>query len=659
MTSPLLLVVPPVIDPRSTYLGVSMLAGRLAANSIAFEIEDHNVRFFDWFVSSDKAQYLYQATGNDLFKRIERDIDWAKALLRGSQFYVDAYRNKARNLIDLYCRASGLLYPKSDFRMHSYSYDGVENSAAELLNAIANPERNPFDEYYHSELFPKARSESQLIAISITNNHQLFPGLRLARLSKQRGKKVIVGGACVTKIMQAINRNSQFFENFDVSVFFEGEDFIEDICRDSGSELQSGRYRGTYSVIGDKGIVYHEDAAPIPSHSWSKPIFSDIDLARAFRPRAVLPVITGKGCSWGRCVFCTIPDSSGAGEKIHRDDDISKAVSIIEQLQSDYSCDHFLLTDENFSCRRQVHFAEELLRRGHSISWISYSRFEVGYTLEVCRKLKASGCKKLLVGLEAVSNETLKRMKKGTTREVIERNLRAFALAEIPVHLYCMAGFPGQDLQDAIQTLAFVIDYIRKTPSSLVSASFSEFMLSKGSGIFNNPTEFGVRITSNSDDDLLTSQFETLTPDDVQWGQFRKQANKLIVQEFDDDGMVGWEEFSLLLADRPRNNRKGCRIAGIGQEDWTRYKINLRPRERFSVCSKAADGALLVSLDTFKSITVSDAIVRGLSAFEDGATLAENYIRFTKNGAQIPPSYFLGVAESLQSAGLISVDSSR
>jgi anaerobic magnesium-protoporphyrin IX monomethyl ester cyclase len=657
----LALITPPVIDPRSSYLGVAMLAGRLAADGQFFMQIDANLRFFDWFVSARTATRLCKETGNAMFADIAPELDWAKSVLRGSAFYDQRKRDRARNIIDLYCRSTGIRYAKSDMRTHSYSYDHAENSESLLIKAIDNPENNPFDEYYEEDLFVRLRAGSvSCAALSITNSHQLFPGFLLARRLKNLGIGVVVGGACVTKMRENIRRNPDFFNFFDVAVFFEGDDCIGEIARHGIEAFKGDGALASFSMLVGSNIYNVERAQSVQPSGWRTPVFVPADCNLAFRPRNVLPTLTAKGCSWGRCTFCTIPATSGAGGELHRDLGAHASALMVHRLQTEYECSHFVVTDENFSARRQLEFAQGLLAQNLSISWLSYSRFDQAYTDDVCQTIRASGCRKLLIGLESVNDETLRHMKKGVTRRIINSNVERFIEARLPIHLYCMVGFPGESIDDATNTLEFVLEFIRRSPSCLVSASFSEFMLTKGSEVYLNPAQYGVRLLGDPEDDLITCDYAYLDGSDTQkWTEFRKFANKLIVQEFGYQGMVGWEEYALLLDDHDRDPAevgvKHLELINLPPADWNRYRVAKPPISYYKTCTSSPQGILVTNLDSYKSLTLSTDAYEIFSLLARAENLQRDYCAVS-SATQITEERFADLIARLCSGGLIQID---
>ncbi len=72
-----------------------------------------------------------------------------------------------------------------------------------------------------------------------------------------------------------------------------------------------------------------------------------------------------------------------------------------------------------------------------------------------CRRLRASGCVLLKLGLESGSQAVLDAMAKGIRLELMERTLAALSRAGIATYVYLLFGTPSESLVEARQTLDF------------------------------------------------------------------------------------------------------------------------------------------------------------------------------------------------------------
>lgn len=175
--------------------------------------------------------------------------------------------------------------------------------------------------------------------------------------------------------------------------------------------------------------------------------YSLIDVPRYFalKGRRQLDYIASQGCRF-RCAFCADPfvyQRQWVGLEPER------IGTEIEEWWRIHGFDDVNFQDETFftSTPRVAAIAEEFVRRKLPIRWAATMRADQGArlepgTLELCKR---SGLRRVLVGVEAGSNEMLRRIKKDITIEqVLETAARCKALG-IRVRFPFIVGFPDED----------------------------------------------------------------------------------------------------------------------------------------------------------------------------------------------------------------------
>ncbi|WP_424965390.1 B12-binding domain-containing radical SAM protein [Dinoroseobacter sp. S375] len=652
----LALISPPVVDPRSTYLGSAILSGHLSRFQVDHTTRDANLDFFDWLFTQKTAEGYANASNDALLRYLSLELEPAKAILKGNGFFDVQSRNKARNVLDLYCRALSVVFPDMDLRLHRFSYGGIERSAKLLSDALRSEKPNIFHDYYEYFLRTAQSDLEERVAVSITNSDQLFPGLMLGKYLKDRGHEVAVGGACVTKLREHFLSKNSFSDCFDVAVFFEGEEAIIKFALSGTTAFETTGW-ANFVVHQGRDTISSSYGKSLKPSSWASPKFSNSETKKALRPKNVLPILTSKGCSWGQCTFCTIPESSGAGPELVRNAVLQNSVSCIERLQRDNDCSNFIVVDENFPASRQVQFSEYLSSKKVCVNWLAYARFEREFTNENCLTIRKAGCRKLLIGLETTSNRVLKLMKKGVTRKIIEANLTAFRKSGIAVHLYGMVGFPGQKLSEAIETLEFVIQWLRSSENALDSASFSEFNLNTSSPIGRDPASYNLIISSDRNDDIISSTYHEADGSEVtDWVEFRKVANERIVSEFGERSMVGWEEYSLLLADRCDDKfrnfeaRPRLTVSTLENHDIRRHEVR-----SFETCKHHKQGYLLLNDETSQSMFVSRALQGMLDHTPTHGSAASLFQRAQAAYPNLTEEAFAHIMNGLARNGIVAI----
>jgi anaerobic magnesium-protoporphyrin IX monomethyl ester cyclase len=129
-------------------------------------------------------------------------------------------------------------------------------------------------------------------------------------------------------------------------------------------------------------------------------------------PWPFIDIMTGRGCSWGKCTFCLWPKTYRQ-KYITRDiEDVMDEIAWIEQTKIFKG---IMVEDDNLPSWRALEFAMAKQKRGLKIPWSCLTRAELPE--ETLREMEASGLLNLHVGYESGSNKTLKKINKGLTKE--------------------------------------------------------------------------------------------------------------------------------------------------------------------------------------------------------------------------------------------------
>jgi hypothetical protein len=384
----------------------------------------------------------------------------ALADLRDPVAFYDPHRHHlARTCLLAACERISAGHERVDYSFSNaiYRIDGIDSSRlADLAAATADPGLNLFEPLYRDSVLPElARDRPDVVGVSILNGQQILPGLRLARVIKEAGHFVVIGGTVYSKFVPELLRRPEFFELFcDGLVPYEGETAFVSLLHELDGRRDLTRVpnlmvldrHGTPSI----GPTRAEDVARLPT-----PDFGDLPLRDYLAPAPVLPLLLGKGCYFNRCKFCDIPFINSVAEQPYRVRPPERVAGDVATLRDRHGARCFELTDETLSPRSLVHLGEALAARGVDARFVGYARFERGFTPDVCERLYAMGLRKLFFGLESANQATLDHMRKGIRVETAYRVLRACRDAGIGYHVFSIIGFPEEPESSARDTLRF------------------------------------------------------------------------------------------------------------------------------------------------------------------------------------------------------------
>ncbi|WP_028213203.1 B12-binding domain-containing radical SAM protein [Paraburkholderia mimosarum] len=184
----------------------------------------------------------------------------------------------------------------------------------------------------------------------------------------------------------------------------------------------------------------------------SRPDYSQVRFSEYFAPQPVVNVQASRGCYWNKCTFCDAASTYSAYVA-------KKAEAFVDEIESiirTTNARHFFLNDEAVAPSVLRAFAAELVRRRLEIHWTAEARLEKSITRSDLELIRASGCLKLMFGVESASQRMLDAMDKGVSVTEMDRILREAHDAGIVLRIFCIGGFPGEKAEELEATKAFV-----------------------------------------------------------------------------------------------------------------------------------------------------------------------------------------------------------
>lgn len=197
------------------------------------------------------------------------------------------------------------------------------------------------------------------------------------------------------------------------------------------------------------------------------------------------------GCYWAKCAFC---DTSLDYIGNYYAPNAPTVVDRMERVMEQTGRSGFHFVDEALPPKLLGEVAEEILRRGLTLSFWGNIRFEKAYTAELCDLLAEAGMVAVSGGLEVASDRLLNLMNKGVTIDQTINACRHFRDAGIMVHTYLMYGFPTETLQESVDALETVR---RMFDEGIVQSAFwHRYAMTCHSPSGLNPERYGIRRTT-------------------------------------------------------------------------------------------------------------------------------------------------------------------
>jgi len=274
--------------------------------------------------------------------------------------------------------------------------------------------------------------------------------------------------------------------SFDVLMFGEGDESVPALLRalmnHEGMDVLAGACFP--SGHGPKWRNACRPSVP-PFQSPPTPIFDASTLKRYEYP--VLPVMATRGCSWGRCRFCS-------HVRAYRERTPSQLVDELHCQVRRYGITAFHFHDNLLNGSRSFlrDLCMELIMRGPAIRWMCQARPTL--TREEISLMKEAGCRSICFGCESGSQTVLDGMDKGVRRGAIAAALEGASALGVGVSTTWIAGFPGETKEDALATREF----LEECRGLMDLAMVSEFSPQLGSRIVaEHPQKWPRRVLSD------------------------------------------------------------------------------------------------------------------------------------------------------------------
>ncbi|MFZ7133913.1 MAG: B12-binding domain-containing radical SAM protein [Eubacteriales bacterium] len=489
-----------------------------------FNVEAYNILLSESYLSSlkERLQYQFKSIDSkgmlmpgaeqkqyyDIFNAkssityIAERIENAKSVLRNKKSFYDinalsnarSILKQAQIIISTSCLPNGrdLMLPVNiRFQRTFEDIDKI------TINKIENPFLNLYEDNLLSFIIEQ---DPDVIGISVTFDGQFIPALTLSRFIKSSYKKahVVVGGHVITVLTDVLLKHKALFESyFDSAIINEGEHpllrLIENISDGKSLKEVPNLIYLDQGKICVNPVEHSEDINALPT-----PCFDDLPFDLYLNPELVLPLLSSRGCYWGKCAFCSDSEFYRCNYQCR---DANMVADDIQELSRKYGVTHFSFSDEAISPSSMNRISDELIKRNINIRCSSNVRLERQFTPELSNKMYKAGFKLLYFGLESACNRVLDLMEKGITKETAIEVCRNVYNAGIWNHLYVIFGFPTESYSEVQET----IDFLISNEHIIRSFKINSFALDKNAPIMKSPEHFGIiRIDKslNTDFDL-------------------------------------------------------------------------------------------------------------------------------------------------------------
>ena len=302
---------------------------------------------------------------------------------------------------------------------------------------------------------------------------------------------ICIGGAHVSTVKSDVLKHKPF----DFAISGEGEETFYELIK---------YVKGKFDVNLITGLFYRNQLSEIVANP-ARAVIQNIDeipfpAFELFKMNKYPQhrLTTSRGCPFN-CVFC---NSRSIWTNKWRKRSAQNIIDEITFLINKYGNKPFVFNDDSFNIDlKRVHeFCDKLIATKLNPIWSTSIRVD-RIDEEIAKKMKASGCYCVSIGIESANNDVLKLMSKHITKEKIYDGIQLLRKTGIDVTGQFMIGNPG----DTLQTIKESIDFANN--SNLSGVEFYTALPYPDSDLYTFVMEHGKMLT-----DVDCSQYHKINP---------------------------------------------------------------------------------------------------------------------------------------------------
>lgn len=513
----LYVIFPPQWSPYQPFLSTPSLKAYLEPKGFRVCQSDWNVRFYRYFIGGQRLGLArrrlehYANTLSDNYSIYRARSIFALATLENFhvlQAKVDKLkvRNIAQSIPDFresveafysLLDAFSVAEPVVDVGASSLSHPGVLTSFDSLHRFVENRYENPFLDFSEEEV--SKLSAPRYFGLSIIGGEQIVPGLTLCRVLRKRFPDVpiVIGGSVFSRLVEKETWLRELFGvYFDYICRYEGEQPMAAFLSSGDPEQDQ---TPNIAFLRDDKIVMTPLCEPLNMDAVPTPNFSDLQLTEYLSPEVVLPLLTTRGCYWGKCAFCYHGMIYQDRYRMRNPDLIAKDVL---DLNERHGVRHFAFNDEALP-PKLFRLLPEVIPPKRFFFTALY-KFEKFYAPEDYRRMYDIGFRSMYIGLETASERVQRHMRKNNLQNTMISNLKGGHDAGIWNHAFVFFGFPTETEAEAEETIEFMV----KHADIIHSEGTGTFSFEHNAPIHHAPHEFGVRSVGEKSNKILELYYD-------------------------------------------------------------------------------------------------------------------------------------------------------
>jgi ribosomal peptide maturation radical SAM protein 1 len=446
-------VVMPFADIQTPAIGVSLLQAQLVARGRSSRVFYFNIRFAELI-------------GEPLYRRLSDGLS-ANALV-GEWFFAD-------------CAFGNTIPPEYEYVSRVLSRSATPDLVADIIEARR---------FRHSFINQCAADISEVqprIVGFTTAFDQTCACLAVAKTIKSwvDPPVVVFGGAnCEGGMGRQLLASVDWIDNVCTG---EGDEafpaFVDEVIQGNCAAAIPGMPGQRTSSVADPPMIRNLNALPAPNYRDYLERVRASPLGKSLQPRLLFQ--SSRGCWWGEKQHCTFCGLNGQG-MAYRSKSADAVFEELETLVTTYGVKQLSSVDNILDVRHIAALFPRLRDSGLGVEL--FYEVKANLRFDQLAVLKAGGVTAIQPGLESLSNQVLRLMKKGCTALQNIQLLRWCKELGMTVAWNILSGFPGESAE-AYEAMAALMPLLMHLPAPVACAPIR---LDRFSPLFTQCAQLGL-----------------------------------------------------------------------------------------------------------------------------------------------------------------------
>ncbi|MGB1310574.1 MAG: B12-binding domain-containing radical SAM protein [Leucothrix sp.] len=302
------------------------------------------------------------------------------------------------------------------------------------------------------------RRKPDIILLSAYLNH--YPAVKaLGEMAKAANVPIILGGPAFSN--EKTIKEWQHLEGINLIFAGEADVIVPTLVKQTIAGTINKQWPGVCVPSSDDNSSIH--IAPPFANLDRLPVPDFDDFPWDAYPHRIIPIMTGRGCSWNVCTFCS--DVVTANGRTFRSRSLDSVLNELKVQSERYDSKDFIFLDLKINSNLEVWYGlienfQKIVPGGRWIATVHVDATgENGLELEHLQAAKAAGLTRISFGFESGSEKLLKRMGKGTRMDRNRQFIEDAHTAGLSVRCSMMMGYPGETSDDLSLTAEFLDTY--------------------------------------------------------------------------------------------------------------------------------------------------------------------------------------------------------